>query len=217
MDQGDGTVTVAGCPWPTGGLYLVATPRSGSTWVQYLLNGGLHLPCDLPGSQLLDYPGMAEHLAIMPETAFWTLRPQASKIHAHWIGEKITARLPIESWVIRLTRLDRRAQALSLIRCNRTGRYQAASPEARAEIQALWEGMEITEREITDQMRAIAVWETKADLWTAGCRVLHLHYEALLEDPERELSRIAKAVDLRDWRMPEEVPIVRLRGGEREL
>lgn len=171
-------------------IYLCCTARSGSTWLQEMINHG----------RLQRDTRMEEHLASCSESDLVQC-PASTKIHAHWIGARIHWRLPLGSLVVKLTRLDRRAQALSYLRSAATKVHNSNDPAEVAELRKRYREMEFDSRKVDEKMSQIETWESKLSNWIAGCHISPIHYEWMVRNPRREIGRVMRSLGV-EWEYP---------------
>ena len=198
-------------------LYLIAEPRSGSSWLMHTLNSHpkirMHYEFLNPDGFPQALKFKASSFDLFPE-CFAYLEKESSRSRHPWSGCKIlvphlfqvSPRFP-EYFVSRvyemggrcifLTRRDLLAARLSLYIAAETGRWHVNRPEERRETpirmdpDAVWRGLDRT-------------WSRRNDILNIrnarGVDFLQLSYEELFPEPHAALKEIAEFLNVRSRR-----------------
>lgn len=182
-------------PWGSR-CWLLTSPRTGSTWLQFLLNKNAGVPLriteDLAQSRFSFGEHMSEKYCHSLED-FFAWDPIVSKVHCHHFGAYIVdrpllkSRMPQVRFVL-LERKDRVAQAVSLAMSNCTSVTQCANRET----QHAYHQRRITlaDAELLACYRAVGDYRDFWKNWLHSEPHLVVTYEALIEDPTETTAQI---------------------------
>ncbi len=177
--------------------WLLTSPRSGSTYLQYLLNhnAGVPLRPDSENRESARF-SFGEHMSQVFCTSledFLQWDPVVSKVHCHHFGAYLIdrpllkARMPPVRFVL-LERIDRVAQAVSLAMSNRTGVTQCKSCEAQDRFHAT--SVSLTDESLLECYRAVGDYRDFWRNWLHSEPHLTVTYESLIEEPRDTLAKI---------------------------
>jgi LPS sulfotransferase NodH len=186
------------------GYLLCATPRSGSNYLCELLasTGRLGTPREYfnaTGRRAYDDPAYPEdprqQLAQVLTTGSTTNRVYGVKVHPFQLAPLLDrvdpfAHLP-RLRAVRIRRLDRLGQALSWARAQQTGQFRAGDRASREPAYS---------RDLVDRARQFLEEEDASwarVLAAQGLTALELTYEDLVQDPQRQVDRVAALMRLR--------------------
>lgn len=182
-------------PWGSR-CWLLTSPRSGSTYLQYLLNVNAGVPIRPADDRQQARYSFGEHLSEQLCGSWEDLEewdPIVSKVHCHQYGHYLLSREAVKERFpgIRFVLLERRdscAQAVSLALANHTGVTQCTSERQLSEFRDL--DPVLTDSELLDCHRAVldylAFWRN----WLHTEQHLTVTYEALVESPREIVAEI---------------------------
>lgn len=176
--------------------WLLTSPRSGSTYLQFLLNHNAGLPLGLPDDKELARLTFGEHMSpkfcsSIEDFLCWD--PVVSKVHCHHFGaflvdrSALKHRIPRTRFVL-LERRDAIAQAVSLAMANLSGVTRCESQEAQSRYHR--EKIEPTDEELLGCLKAVRDYVQFWRNWLHSEPHLVVTYESLVESPREVIGEI---------------------------
>ena len=193
--------------------WLLCSPRSGSTYLQFLLNQAAGVPLGLSDDRELSRYSFGEHLHEKRSKDFadfllWN--PVVSKVHCHHFGQYLVDKQEILRLYpdIRFVLLERKnlfAQAVSLAYADITGVTQVEDDKELASL---------VEVEITDE-QLLASYQTVKDYfefwrnWLHDAPYLVVSYEQLRQRPEQIVGMICDYLQT-PYKFSDDVPLLKM-------
>ncbi len=182
-------------PWGSR-CWLLTSPRSGSTYLQYLLNHNAGVPLRPSADRELARFSFGEHMSqkfCQNLDDFLNWDPIVSKVHCHHFGAflvdrpELCSRIPPLRFVV-LERRDQVAQAVSLATSNVTGITQCNSEEKQ---RALHErSISLDDESMLACYRAVGDYRQFWRNWLHSEPHLTVTYESLIESPHETIASI---------------------------
>lgn len=176
--------------------WLLTSPRSGSTYLQHLLNCNVvELRSSSDARDRMRH-SFEEHLNSRFCTSwddFLALDPLVTKMHCHHFGAHLLRRREIKGLFpgIRFVLLERKnvwQQAVSLAIANRTGVTHCTSDETHQSFQQM--AVEPTDDELLNCLKAVRDYQAFWRNWLHSEPHLVVTYEALIEEPAQTVAGI---------------------------
>lgn len=182
-------------PWGSR-CWLLTSPRSGSTWLQFLLNHNAGMPLTIGEDRQQARFSFGEHMSekycrSLEEFMAWD--PIVSKVHCHHFGAYLLDRPLVKAQRpgVRYVLLERRdlvAQAVSLAMANRTGVTQCGTHEKRRSFQE--RSIVVTDNELLACYKAVNDYQDFWRNWLHSEPHLVVSYESLIESPKESVAGI---------------------------
>ena len=190
-------------------IWLLATPRSGSTWLSYLLNRAVGLPYNVRGNPHthLNRVIFDEHYH---EDGIPVLGPIVAKVHIHQAELTGIFRDPPRGLrLVRLTRLNRAEQIASMI-CSQKRRLHHAKDDRELEsIRSL--PVDFTSKDVLSCNQQLIAWNHHMDNYCHRFPTISVCYESLLQDPITEVQRLLDGLGVNvRVDIPDDLPLFRL-------
>lgn len=202
-------------PWGSR-CWLLTSPRSGSTYLQYLLNhnAGVSLRLD-PDRELARF-SFGEHMSqvfcnSLEDFLLWD--PFVSKVHCHHFGAHLIdrpllkARMPPVRYVL-LERRDQVAQAVSLATSNQTGVTQCNSNDKLANLHS--QAVSLADDAMLACYKAVGDYHDFWRNWLHSEPHLTVTYESLVEDTKDTIAAIFDFLRTPYKRISIDVPLRKL-------
>lgn len=182
-------------PWGSR-CWLLTSPRSGSTYLQYLLNHNAGVPLYLVDDREQARYSFGEHLSrkfcrSLEDFLEWD--PIVSKVHCHHFGAYLIdrpllkKRIPPTRFVL-LERKDAIAQAVSLAMANNTGVTQCSEDEQQRGFHA--QTVTISDDQLLDCLKAVQDYIDFWHNWLHSEPHLVVTYESLIEEPQATVAQV---------------------------
>ena len=204
-------------PWGSR-CWLLTSPRTGSTYLQYLLNhnAGVPLQPTIKNRERSRY-SFGEHLSqkfcsALEEFLKWD--PYVSKVHCHHFGAFLLDRPLLKQRIdgpVRFVLLERRdvhQQAVSLAMSNRTGTTQCASEVQQEEFRR--SDVQLTDGEMLDCLRAVRDYQQFWRNWLHSEPHLVVTYESLIEAPVETVAGVLDYLQTPHGEISLDVPLRKL-------
>lgn len=202
--------------------WLLTSPRSGSTWLQYLLNHNAGVPLRIGDDREQARYSFGEHMSekycrSLEEFLQWD--PVVSKVHCHHFGAYLIdrpllkSRLPPLRFVL-LERRDQFAQAASLAMANRTGITQCQNLKKQNEFRA--SSVKLEDAELVACLKAVNDYTAFWRNWLHSESHLVVTYESLLEDPASVVGEVLSYLQTPHESISVDVPLRKLNHPETE-
>ena len=203
-------------PWKTR-CWLLASPRSGSTYLQYLLNLNAGVPLQPhPEDRELSRFSFGEHLnrsICQSWEEFVALDPVVSKIHCHQFGHHLLRRKEFREQFpgMRFLLLERRnvfAQAASLALSNCTGIPHCSTDD---DLLAFREAsVEVDDDQLLRCHHAVLQYQKFWRNWLHSEPRLVVTYESLIENPQETIAIALDFLKVPYTEISLEVPLFKL-------
>jgi len=201
-------------PWGNR-CWLLTSPRSGSTYLQYLLNLNVGVPIDANGDRETARYHFTEHLGELTCSIeeFFQWDPIVTRVHCHHFGEYNLPRQQIKELYpdVRFVLLERRdayQQAVSLALSDRTGIQHCESEEQLQTYQQM--SVFLSDEVLLRYHQAIIDYQAYWRNWLHGEPVLLITYESLLLSPISVVEQILDFLKTPHGEICLNVPLKRL-------
>lgn len=204
-------------PW-TKRCWLLASPRSGSTYLQYLLNLNAGVPLQPhPEDREISRFSFGEHLnqnICGSWEEFVALDPVVSKIHCHQYGHHLIPKQEIKQQFegIRFVLLERRnacAQAVSLALSNGTKIPHCSFREKLEDFRKT--RVEIQDDQLLHQHAAVLRYQSFWRHWLHSEPRLVVTYESLIEHPRETIAMVLDFLQAPYGEIKLSVPLFKLK------
>lgn len=208
-------------PWGRRG-WIVTAPRSGSTYLCYLLNAAVGERFDMPEDRAQARYTFGEHVALCRGTEkFLEWDPIVTKMHRHylrgdlpgWDRAEVERRFP----GVRFVWLERSLvrQAASLYFSDVTKVCQLETPEEQAAYRS--RPVAIDDGVLRQKYRQVAAWHRAWEHWLRRGAYLRITYEGLAADPAGTVAAVLDYLAAEQTHdLPAELPLYRTQRPETE-
>lgn len=202
-------------PWGSR-CWLLTSPRTGSTYLQYLLNHNVGAPLNLSCDRHMARFSFGEHMSerfCKSLDDFFAWDPIVSKVHCHHFGAYLVDRPLLKPNLkdVRFVLLERRdlhAQAVSLAMADRTGVTQCNSAESQAKYHA--RQLPLDDAKLLSCFKAVSDYKDFWRNWLHSEPHLVVTYESLIEEPRSTVAQILDFLQTSHMQISLDVPLRKL-------